>query len=360
MAVEYRWLNHNYRFDVREAYLNWYPNWGEVKIGKQIHAWGAVDGNNPTDNLNPYDFYFMFLPGTDRKIGTISAFVKYYWHDWQIEAVVNPEHEGNRLPFNEPDFPLAQSTNQSDPRDYLEKVTDSPEFGFVLKTSLGNSDLGISYFNGRDRNFTMGGYIINMVNGNSIPSPRFVYRKTEVIGLNLVTFINDLTFRAEGGFFTTENDYSFFLKNEMKASYIQYAIQTEYTTGNDFILSGQMIGSNVLDLYGTVYIEGNPISVEITEDEFQQGMGTPFAMFTDLGLMIAVSKNYLDNALELKLNSFVDLNEEQKMFGCGLSYSPFDNIKLEFSLSLFNGGQGTKFNEMEDFSHLSSGLVFSF
>jgi hypothetical protein len=79
-------------------------------VGKQIHAWGAVDGNNPTDNLNSYDYYYMFLAGTDRKIGTLSASVKYYWNEWQIEAVVIPEHEGNRLPFNEPDFPVSQST----------------------------------------------------------------------------------------------------------------------------------------------------------------------------------------------------------------------------------------------------------
>ena len=52
-ALEYRWTSNEAKVDVREAYLAWYPSWGEVKLGKQIYAWGAVDGNNPTDNLNP-------------------------------------------------------------------------------------------------------------------------------------------------------------------------------------------------------------------------------------------------------------------------------------------------------------------
>ena len=52
-ALEYRWASSEAKVDVREAYLVWYPSWGEVKLGKQIHAWGATDGNNPTDNLNP-------------------------------------------------------------------------------------------------------------------------------------------------------------------------------------------------------------------------------------------------------------------------------------------------------------------
>ena len=42
-ALEYRWSNNENEFQLREAYLMWYPSWGEVKVGKQIHAWGAVD-----------------------------------------------------------------------------------------------------------------------------------------------------------------------------------------------------------------------------------------------------------------------------------------------------------------------------
>ena len=44
-AVEYRWGDNNPVFDLREAYIVWFPNWGEVKFGKQIHAWGVADGN---------------------------------------------------------------------------------------------------------------------------------------------------------------------------------------------------------------------------------------------------------------------------------------------------------------------------
>ena len=65
-ALEHRWgENQNPNIQLREAYLTWFPSWGEVKIGKQIHAWGVADGNNPTDNLNPYDYYYMFLQGAD-------------------------------------------------------------------------------------------------------------------------------------------------------------------------------------------------------------------------------------------------------------------------------------------------------
>jgi len=128
-VIEYRWSGEDTQFDLREAYLVWYPSWGELKIGKQIHAWGAVDGNNPTDNLNPYDYYFMFLPGTERKIGTLSGSLKYYWNDWQLEAVVIPEHIPNRYPFGEEDFPITTE----DPSDFIQKAKKGRNMVFVCK-----------------------------------------------------------------------------------------------------------------------------------------------------------------------------------------------------------------------------------
>ena len=44
----------NFIWDLRELYLSWQHNNGEIRIGKQIHSWGSVDGNSPIDNLNAY------------------------------------------------------------------------------------------------------------------------------------------------------------------------------------------------------------------------------------------------------------------------------------------------------------------
>ncbi len=339
-AIEYRWSNNKNEFKLREAYLMWYPSWGEVKVGKQIHAWGAVDGNNPTDNLNPYDYYYMFLPGAERKVGTISGSVKYYWNDWQMEGVFIPEHEGNRFPFGEEAFPLdipmvAPKLMDEDP---------GSEFGFRLQSTLGSSDFSLSYFDGRDRSFTPVGY-------NELPNlmPSVFYRKTSVLGFDLVSFIGDFTNRFEIGYFSTENDTEVDSITINDASYIQFAGQVEYSTENDIMFTLQIIGSQISEINGT-----------ITEDEFQPGMGTPFATFTDLGLSFSASGNYYDDALELMGNTFIDLKDSQFMLGVSAKYSPMDNWKLNMSVSKFMGDKGTQFHEMEDFSHLKVGLEFHF
>ena len=339
-AIEYRWSNNENEFQLREAYLMWYPSWGEAKVGKQIHAWGAVDGNNPTDNLNPYDYYYMFLPGAERKVGTISVSVKYYWNDWQMEGVFIPEHEGNRFPFGEEAFPL-------DIPMVAPKLMDQEpgsEFGFRLQSTLGSSDFSISYFDGRDRSFTPVGY-------NELPNPMLsvFYRNTSVLGFDLVSFIGDFTNRFEIGYFSTENDAESDMKPFNDASYIQFAGQVEYSTENDIMFTFQIIGSEISEINGTM-----------AEDEFQPGMGTPFASFTDLGLSFSISANYFDDALELKGNTFIDLKDSQSMVGVSAKYSPMDNWKLNVSVSKFMGEEGTQFYEMEDFSHLKAGLEYHF
>ena len=355
-AVEFRWTGGDPKIDYREAYLIWYPSWGEVKVGKQIHAWGAVDGNNPTDNLNPYDYYYMFLAGADRKIGTLSASVKYYWNDWQLEAIVIPEHEPNRYPFGEDDFPIAMD----DPGYFLTAGETMAEYGMRVQTTMGNSDISLSYFSGRDRGFSLIGYNYYI----DWAAPVLTYRKTDIIGIDIVTFFGDLTGRTEVGYFNTNNDRTTDIITFNDAAYVQFASQLEYTTTNDITLMIQLIGNDVLEVNGSTYAydeNGNPTElIAMDEDELQQGMGTPFAMFTDLGMFLSATGNYWDDALEIRINTFMDLEDNQAMLGGGVSYSPVENLDLELSITQFYGAEGTQFKTMEDFSHIQIGLKYSF
>ena len=345
-AIEYRWSKNENEFQLREAYFMWYPRWGEVKVGRQIHAWGAVDGNNPTDNLNPYDYYYMFLPGAERKVGTISGSVKYYWNDWQMEGVFIPEHEGNRFPFGEEAFPL--DIPMVAPK--LMNEDSGSEFGFRLQSTLGSSDFSLSYFDGRDRSFSYVGMTDTM--------PSFFYRKTSVLGFDLVSFIGDFTNRFEIAHFSTMIDVNPDMLYFDNAAYIQYAEQIEYTTSNDIMLSVQLIGYIEGDI-SWQEIEGNR-SAQTSVPELISGMGTPFATFTDLGLSFSASANYYDDALELMGNTFIDLKDSQSMLGVSAKYSPMDNWKLNLSISKFMGEEGTQFHNMEYFSHLKVGLEFHF
>ena len=52
-ALEYRLGTNTASLDLREAFAEVSTGLGDFRFGKQIIAWGAADGNNPTDNVNP-------------------------------------------------------------------------------------------------------------------------------------------------------------------------------------------------------------------------------------------------------------------------------------------------------------------
>ena len=357
-ALEHRWgENQIPNFKLREAYATWFPSWGEVKFGKQIHAWGVADGNNPTDNLNPYDYYYMFLQGADRKIGSVSASVITYWNNWQLECVIIPNHVSNRLPFNEPEFPFQIPI---EPTEYEERE-NSLEYGLQLKTIIGETDIGISYFDGYDRSFSLLG--IDTFNIIQV-SPKFGYRSTSVIGLNMVTFIKDFTIRAESALFSTINDYEAKWYNylDAKADYLQYVIQIEYRMENSKTIGAQIIGNNVLKASGNTFDFPSKSMIIINTDNFIPGMGTPFAMISNKSLLIIGSNRFFDDDLELNYNLLFNLEDPGQLLGFSLEYLLSDNWFINVYASYFIGNDDpiNRFEQLEDFSNTQFQLSYTF
>lgn len=358
-ALEARWQGTEAELDLREAYLTWYPSFGEVKLGKIIHTWGAADGNNPTDNINPYDFYYMFLPGADRKIGLLSGSAKAYWKNMNIEGIFIPEHTANRLPFGEEDFPIQFPF---EPDDFLENESEY-EYGIRLQNAFNWGDASISYFNGLDDSFSLQyltptGQLMNPF------VPNFGFRETQMIGVDFVTFINDFTIRGEVANFDTKDKLDESVGNiyfDVEANYLQYVLQFEYSGFSDFNLGMQYLGTSVLDVSG-MHFSGMGTD-DLTKDNFAPGMGTPFAMIAEKALIINGSTSIFDSRLDVEAMSLINLDETGYMIGINTDYSPFENWKFTLGLSKFIGDSDdpeNQFAKMEDFSHLSLGLEFNF
>ncbi|MFQ6675725.1 MAG: hypothetical protein ACE5LH_05200 [Fidelibacterota bacterium] len=365
LAWEMRWSTgpRRSRLEVREASVAWYPPFGEIRLGKQIHAWGSVDGNNPTDNLSPYDYYYLFLPGAGRKIGSVSLSAAGYAGDWEIRGVLIPGHEPNRLPFNESDFPISLPPEPA--RSFWGELPDSVQYGIRVSRAFRVGDVSVSYFRGRDGIFSLVGMIFPP--HTDTPVPRFGYRRTDVLGTDGVTFVGDLTLRGEAGFFRTVNDYDtrqFSLKMDGNASYIQYALELEYPGPSDVHLMGQVIGQTVLSVDGETMdpVAGQP--VPLNKETFRAGLGTPFAMFIDRAFLAAADGVLMDGRLDFTATVLAGLEERGTMVGLSLDYSPVENWNLEGGFTLFRGGGAADgdniFTDLEDFSHVQLGLKYAF
>jgi len=338
-TVEYRWSNTEIRFESREFYLAWYPSFGEIRFGNQINSWGLADGNNPTDNLNPYDFYYMFGIGTDRKLGVLSLTLDYYLGDNKLGIIFIPQHTPSRLVYNEPDFPMSSPINPDTLN--IRSIVSPFQWGISFQSMLGSSDIVISYLNGYDP-------VLSLAKINPL---EFSYRKTHILGFNLLSFWDDFTFRNELGYFYTQTADDWYL--EYIAQYLQGVSQIEWASLYGATFMGQLIYSNIVDV--------SPVNLE---DDFQMNMGTPFASFSESALMLSTQKSFWDNRLEISLFTMANLKETGFMTGMGFDYSPFENWNLGMRVNQFKGDGNLRtdnpFNKLESFSHLSMGLKYSF
>ena len=364
-GVEQRYSTREHSIELREAYVAFYPNWGEVKIGKQIHSWGAADAINPTDNLNPYDYYYMFKAGTGKKIGKLSLASTVYRENYQVELIVSPYFTPNRIPYGEKDFPLAL-----DKKPLIKyPVKNELELGVRFQTSLAGGDISLSYFKGSDRMPSVQSAYLP-ITSNMVRNFDLGYRKTTVLGSDFVTFLGDFTIRAEGALYNTQSasidrppNSDGYLEIIQDVINSQYVIQLEYTTATDIMVSGQFIGSNTFNEKNQWFMPKSPsANIEFPVLPFNPGMGTPFAMFTNQAVLISSSGVMMDDQLELIGSSMINLNESGLMLSIALGYSPWLNWKFELGTTQFNGSDSPEnpFTLMQDFNHVRMGILYNF
>ena len=361
-ALEYRLDTNVATPDLREAYAEFSTGLGDFRFGKQILAWGAVDGNNPTDNVNPYDFYYLFLSGIDRKIGTFSASANLYLGNLNLEVVLTPVFQPHRLPINEPDFPIfagEPSPLSSLVIEEVERSFENSEFGLRARLPLAMFDLSWSYFRGFDRMLGVASVLKQSLD-TSIPVS-LGYQQTQVFGADLVTFIGNWAVRAEGAYFLTPDRDADdpFIRNP----YFQYVVQGDYTgTAGSWMV--QYLGTYITGLDGDNTVDPATGTVvtefENERDNLPAKIGMPFAVIAPNALLAAASLELADAGYTFRVQALVDLDNGGLMVGGGLAVHLADAFDLELGLTLLGGDEGSRLNGLKDFSHLSVAFKYSF
>jgi hypothetical protein len=78
--------------------VNLYSSAIDVRIGKQIMAWGRADGLNPTDNLTPKDFTVLSAKDEEeRRTGTTGILMKYHYEAYTLSVAWLPLFNPNTI-----------------------------------------------------------------------------------------------------------------------------------------------------------------------------------------------------------------------------------------------------------------------
>ena len=385
----------DFSWDLRELYLSWQLANGEIRLGKQIHSWGSVDSNSPVDNLNAYDYYYLFESSTDQKIGSFSIAADYYWEDWKFGFSLSPIHHTNRLPINDPEFPVDLPASPKAAQ--VIEVNKPLELGAYMTKSFNKGDVTLSYFDGYDRVFSLAALNIwNNVGSSASPKVDtvFSYRKTKVIGMGTVLFFGNLTLRSDIAYFTTKDPKIDFFELEylgtalnetqltvtytnidkdktkilgISAEYYQANIQFEYELPWDFQIAGQYIKYDTLryfdNLGRNINIQVDDFSADFTAaDHFSPGLGTNISILTKSVLLMDLKKTLYDNKMEISIITMMDQIHSGSLIEMGMGYDLSESLQSYLAVNKIFGDKSQDedytFNNMEDFSHIRLELKY--
>lgn len=88
--------------DVREAWLRWRGEMAEVRIGRQVLAWGKGDRINPTDMLAARDWRRLVVEDDDNRLGQFVTSVAFDAGGGKITALWLPEFRASAPPVATP------------------------------------------------------------------------------------------------------------------------------------------------------------------------------------------------------------------------------------------------------------------
>ncbi len=220
--------------EIAEAYLSLYLSELDLRIGIQKFAWGTLDQFNPTDNLNPWDLRHPFTTDSlERKIGVPAVralfgssfdsvlveaiWMPFYvpfrmpdpgdrWYPPLFDAVTSYPTPDFGLPFELPRIDIVQVNTEPD---LPSRTFENSDFGIRLSRTIGNADIGVSYFYGYDRMpvFGVDGIIVSdltfippNLDLTYLMNLRPQLHRVQVFGLDMAMSRGAFTFRAEGAF----------------------------------------------------------------------------------------------------------------------------------------------------------------
>ena len=396
----------DFLLDLREFYLAWYSDFGELRLGKQIHTWGSVDENSPIDIVNAYDYYYLFFNGKYRKLGSFSASIDFYYNNWKLGGVISPFHHTNRIPLDDPNFPIKLPIIPQEFEIY--PIEKNPlEYGVFIEYSHNYGDIRLSTFHGYDRIFNLTG--INDFTQNEGSSGHKVYilygyRKTRMIGLGATVLLGDLVMRGDYALFKTKdknksvyrdnpdpvlgniyNYLSYQYAFSEEANYYQMTLQFEYGLPYDILMIGQFFSYDILDYTSNDFPIDEDIDIpnlELSASDFNAksffspGMGTPAAALTKKSISLNLEKQFFDNQLKIAILSMADIfnpstyNNGLKIwgyiFGLNIVYDITQDLNILTGITQIYGNNAHplseeyRFNQMEYFSHIRLELSYSF
>lgn len=352
-------------FNFQEFYLDIYFNKFDLRLGKQIFAWGKADELNPTDNLGAKDQQDLF---DDRDIGVLAARVNYYFGDYQVEAAIVPFFTPTRLPTRNSRFSLIPAAIPFPRKDPIACAQVSEITG-VEYCDYGPSLVPVfppSLPENKWRNVQWGIRVLRTIRGwdlsasyydgiYHVPVARFVplapfftfigiepsYEGVKVFGGDFATQFGKLGLRGETGYFVFDGN--------MDDDFVQYVLGLDYTfsdvIGDDDVHLLLQYAGEIVAREGNLVIPGLSSSI---------GRALSSAITMDLSYEFS---EFLEITLDL---IYLTDSNDSFLLRPKLKYEHSDRLTLTLQFDIPQGSRGTFFGSFRDSRRLYFSMKYAF
>lgn len=327
---------------VREAYLAWAFAAADLRIGRQIVAWGRADGVNPTDNLTPRD-YTALLPFEDeQRRGTGALVLDGYFSDNLTGSLfVSPLFEPN-------DVPLPDTARFGE--DVPGPGWSATEFAVKLNRAGGRVDWSLSYFHGYN---PMPTFAFDRFDG---PLPVFVlqYDRVRVWGADMAFNVGAYGFRGEIAYSDPrrgDGPVPFELRRNL-----YYVIGGDRTFGGNLSVNLQFFGRNLFGYEdpGAIADPGARAAAEfgaILNGQIERA---------SYGITARVKRSWLHETLDGEVLYIENFSERGRYLRPSLVYAIDDHLGVTFGAELYAGPDRSLFGLLERNRTLFAELRYDF
>ena len=309
-----------------EGYATAHFDNADLRLGRQIVAWGRADGINPTDNLTPHDYTVMLPFEDDQRFGTTALKL-----DWYLTA----EHTLTffTTPFFEPSkFPLppGMSLRETRPARSLANSEAAVKFN---KTG-GGLDWSLSYFHGYS-------LLPEMHPLPSSPMLELRYPEIDVIGADLARNFGRYGTRAEIAYIQTEDRHG---QDPVAINPYLYAVLgMDRTFLDNLNVNLQLVGRWVRHYTDPNAIVDPALRAAATANAINFGLQKR----ANYGMTTRISNKWLNDTLEAELLAFVNFEHTNSYLRPLLTYAFTDHAKATLGAEFYRGPDNSPFGQLK-------------
>lgn len=304
--------------NLHEAYLDYANGTIDVKVGRQIVAWGVADGLRVTDLISPLDYTeFLTKDYDDTRISINAVDFKYTGENAMAEFIFVPVPEYFQFPETTDNpwyFKTLPENAELELNNYPEKRIKYSEYGTRLRFFLESLDISIMALHTYNKlpvmvssyDFNTGAILV-----------KGVYEPMTVFGGDISMPIGEFVFRGEIAEYFHEplalaSGTAYCHKNTFNA-----LAGIDWYAGNNWTFMVQYLHKYLADYEKRLSSEKNT------------SQGT-----------FRISKDLLNNTLKLSLYGMIDFDNKSYYGRLSADYQLNDQITLSLGYDLFGGDKG--------------------